>query len=129
MRLLDLPEEIQNYLTQDRLSVGHAKVILSLATASQQTRVARDVIKRGLNVRQTEALVSRFSSTAGRTKTSSTISTDNTPTHLRAIQEALQQKLATKVQIHSTSEGGRIEIHYYTPSDLDRLIETFGIQL
>jgi ParB family transcriptional regulator, chromosome partitioning protein len=133
MRLLDLPEEVQGYLSQGRLSPGHAKVILGLQDSDLQIRTAQDVIRKGLNVRDTEGWVNRLkggsaprssSKSAGSSGASKEI-----PPHLKAIQEALQQKLATRVNIHPSGNGGKIEVSYYTPGDLDRLLEMLQIQL
>lgn len=129
LRLLDLPEEVQSYLSQNRLSSGHAKAILSLTDAAHQTRVAREVIKRGLNVRQTERLTRPSDSGGAAGKGRRAAAAATTSPQLEAIRDALQQKLATRVQIHAAGNGGRIEIQYYTPTDLDRLLELFRIQL
>ncbi|MBI4027354.1 MAG: ParB/RepB/Spo0J family partition protein [Verrucomicrobia bacterium] len=131
MRLLELPDEVQGYLGQGRLSTGHAKAILGLADQEHRIHVARDVIKRGLNVRQTELLVSRLrspSETGPTCSSRSKVGAEISPL-LRALQEALQQKLATRVRIQPAGNGGRIEINYYTPADLDRLLELFQIRM
>ncbi len=132
MRLLDLPEEIQGYLSQNRISTGHAKAILSLENADQQIRLAHAILKEGLNVRQTELFISRLHSSSHPNPKKSlkpSATQQETLAHLHVIQEALQQKLATRVFIHATGNGGRIEIQYYNPSDLERLLEFFQIQL
>ncbi len=131
MRLLDLPGEIQSYLSQGRLSSGHAKAILSLPDAEGQVRVAQDLIKQGLNVRQTERLIARLRAPApgGRPRAERPAAGGEQPTHLKALEEALQQKLGTRVQIRASGNGGHIEIQYYTPGDLDRLLQILGIQL
>ncbi len=130
MRLLDLPEEVQGYLAQNRLSTGHAKAILGAGDSEAQTQVARRIIKQGLNVRQAEALVTQLRSPGtARGKSRKGSGTKETPSDLRALQEALQHKLATRVNIHTIGNGGRIEIQYYTPSDLDRLLQLLQIQL
>lgn len=131
MRLLDLPNEIHGYLSQNRLTPGHARAILGLVDKDHQIRVARGVIKQGLNVRQTEQLVARFRSGASMPngRISRSITSGKTPPHLHAIRDALQQKLATRIQIQPSGNGGRIEIHYYNPLDLDRLLELLQIRL
>jgi ParB family transcriptional regulator, chromosome partitioning protein len=128
MRLLDLPEEVQSYIAQGRISIGHAKAILSLSNNEQRIKLAEAIIRNSLNVRQTEALVSK-TKTASNGKRSPAGNTLQIPEHLKPIQEALQQKLALKVHIQTVGNGGRVEIHYYTPTDLERLLEILGIQL
>jgi ParB family transcriptional regulator, chromosome partitioning protein len=127
MRLLDLPEEVQSYIAQGRISIGHAKAILSLTNTEQQIKLAEAIIRNSLNVRQTEALVSKTKTAGG--KRSGSGKNFEIPTHLRPVQDALQQKLALKVHIQPVGNGGRVEIHYYTPTDLERLLEILGIQL
>lgn len=131
VRLLELPEEIQGYLSQGLLSTGHAKAILALPEEAQRVRLARDVLKQGLNVRQTEQTAARLRSggSARRDMRSANVDRKILPTHFSAIQDALQQKLAMKVQIHPDGNGGRIEVTYYTPSDLDRVLEILQIRL
>ncbi len=131
MRLLELPEEIQGYVTHGQLSTGHAKAILGAGDPAQQIRIAHEAIRLGLNVRNTEQLVARYRSGSGArpTKSSRKGSEPETPAHIRAIEEALQQRLATRVQLHTSGNGGKIEIQYYTPSDLDRLLEFFQVRL
>jgi ParB family transcriptional regulator, chromosome partitioning protein len=130
MRLLDLPEEIQSYLAQNRISQGHAKVILSLENSEQQIKLAEEIIRQSLSVRQTEAWISRWRLGSGdKTKSSRSKIPHETPAHLRAIQESLQQKLAMRVHIQPSGNGGRVEIHYYTASDLDRLLELLNVQV
>ncbi len=129
LRLLDLSDEILSYLSQGRLTTGHAKAILGLTDADARAQVARDVIRQGLNVRQTERLIAhlRPGDVTGRTR--SKAAAGDTPVHLKALQDALQQKLGTRVQIRPSGNGGRIEIQYFTPTDLDRLLQLFNIQL
>lgn len=130
MRLLDLPEEVQGYLAQQRLTTGHAKALLGLNDPARQIHVAHQIIKQGLNVRQAERLVANLRPETPRTsKTRNAAGSPELTPQLRSIQEALQQKLATRVSIHPSGNGGRIELHYYTPSDLDRLLELFSIKL
>lgn len=129
LRLLDLPDEVQGYLTQGRLTTGHAKAVLGAGDAETQTHAAHTIIKQGLNVRQAEALVARMKEPSATESAPKTPGAKETPANLRALQEALQQKLATKVFIHPSGNGGRIEIQYYTPSDLDRLLQLLQIQL
>jgi ParB family chromosome partitioning protein len=127
VRLLELPDEIQGYLSQGRLSPGHAKAILGVADVAMQTHLARQVIRRGLNVRQAEHMATQQkpSKKSGASKSkAATLTAD-----LQALQEAIQQKLGTRVTLHTAGNGGRIEVHYYTASDLDRLLEILHIQL
>lgn len=117
LRLLKLPGEIQKSLERGVLSVGHAKAILACKERSKMMELYRAILKKGLSVRETERLASK---TESKKKTRS--ETQEEP-HVRACADELQRKLRTKVkiQMHGTKRG-RIEIHFYSINDLDRII-------
>jgi ParB family chromosome partitioning protein len=125
MRLLALPSEVQSWIADDRLSVGHAKAILSLPGPTEQRLVAERVLKRSLTVRETEQLVEQLK---GEAKVRSrTLMATVKSTHVLAIEERLQQKLGTHVNVHHGKKKGRIEIEYYGNDDLARLLGILGI--
>jgi ParB family chromosome partitioning protein len=125
MRLLALPSEVQSWIADDRLSVGHAKAILSLAGPTEQRLVAERVLKQSLTVRETEQLVEQLK---GEAKVlSRTLMATVKSTHVVAIEERLQQKLGTHVSVHHGKKKGRIEIQYYGNGDLARLLGILGI--
>ncbi|MDD2706715.1 MAG: ParB/RepB/Spo0J family partition protein [Verrucomicrobiae bacterium] len=132
LRLLDLPDEVQGYLAQKRLTPGHAKAILSLSDQEKQLHFAREIIRRGLNVRQAEQFAQSHKPGA-KPQASGTASPKTgphpLPPNLQVIQDAIQQKLGTKVCLHASGNGGRVEVFYYTPTDLDRLLEILQIKL
>ncbi len=129
LRLLDLPEEVQSWVSQDRLSPGHAKVLLGLEGAEKQLHAAREVVRQGMNVRQTEALVAHLRERGTGTTRSRPTPKGATPAHWQALQDALQQKLGTRVHLRPAGKGGRIEIEFFEAGDLDRLLQVLGIQL
>lgn len=129
VRLLELPEEIQGYLSQGRLTTGHAKAILGVAEPDLRIHLARQVIRRSLNVRQTEQLAAHPKTDKKAPGATTPPKGGALPANLQALQDAIQQKLGTRVTLHGVGNGGRIEVHYYTPSDLDRLLEILQIQL
>lgn len=121
LRLLRLPPEVQLLLAEHRLSMGHARAILGLPTAEQQIEVAEKASAQGLSVRQVEALVQVL--TSDRTRTSS--KNEKTPDpNVRAAIEEMERALGTRVRIVELGEQrGRIEIEYYSQTDLDRLFQ------
>jgi ParB family chromosome partitioning protein len=124
-RLLGLPTEVQSWIADNRLSVGHAKAILGLASPPEQRLVAERVLKRSLTVRETEQLVEQLK---GEAKVRSrTMLTTVKSAHVLAIEERLQQKLGTHVSVHHGKKKGRIEIEYYGNDDLSRLLGILGI--
>ena len=125
MRLLGLPGEVQSWIADNRLSVGHAKAILGLANPAEQRLVAERVLKRNLTVRETEQLVEQLKGEAKvRARTLGGVAKS---THVLAVEERLQQKLGTHVSVHHGKKKGRIEIEYYGNDDLARLLGILGI--
>jgi ParB family transcriptional regulator, chromosome partitioning protein len=119
LRLLRLPDDIQELVKEKRLSTGHARTILGLSHVDLQRRVARQIISNDLSVRATEALVRK--STAGEPRRSSTHSASDP--NIKAAESKLRRALGTQVRIvQSAQEGtGKLEISYYTAQDLDRI--------
>ncbi len=126
MRLLDLHPQIQTWLNQELLSVGHAKVILGIKSHDEQLSVAETVLRRKATVRQTERLVARQVGTRKRTARSTTALNDAS---IADLQERLQQHLGTRVTIHHGEKRGRIEIEYYGAADLDRIAAALGLTI
>jgi ParB family chromosome partitioning protein len=126
VRLLKLPDEIQNDLAAGALTMGHARAILALPSEALQMRLARDVKTRGLSVRETEALVK--AALEGREIQGLTPRAARPATppdvHTRAAEENLKVQLGTRVRIVRKGKGGRIEIDFTSEPELIRLFET-----
>jgi ParB family transcriptional regulator, chromosome partitioning protein len=131
MRLLDLHEQVQSWLTQDRITVGHAKVLLSLKSREEQALLADVIIRRNLTVRAAEKLVAQHFEQSGTTKPTRNGAAAATPSGLapalQHLQNRLQERLATHVVLHHGEKRGRIEIEYYGNDDLQRLLGLFGL--
>jgi ParB family transcriptional regulator, chromosome partitioning protein len=121
LRLLKLPDEVREEVASGRLSMGHARAIVSLATESDQRRIARDVIARGLSVRETESLVKRVS--APTLSATSTKTQSKKDVHTRAAEEQLHLALGTPVEIKRRGKGGVLAIAFSNESELQRLYE------
>ncbi len=127
IRLLDLHPQIQIWLTQSLLSVGHAKVLLGLKSPEDQLFVAEAVLRRSATVRGTERLVARQLG-VGRTRRKRRAGELTvTPAAIQELQNRLQQQLGTHVTIHHGEKRGRIEIEYYGNDDLDRIVTALGL--
>jgi len=128
LRLLKLAPDLQAFLREGRLSVGHAKAILGLASPEEQRRAAARVLKSSLNVRQTEELVASLQKqpgpAAGAKK--SLVPTD---AHLAGLQERLQQRFGTKVRLRYHQGKGAVEIQFFSDDDLERFLKLAGIDL
>jgi ParB family chromosome partitioning protein len=133
MRLLDLHEQVQSWLMQERISVGHAKVLLSLKSQDEQALLADVIIRRGLTVRAAEKLVAQHFAQSGTPKpTRNGAGGSAAPTLAPALlhlQNRLQQHFATHVSLQHSEKRGRIEIEYYGNDDLQRLLGLLGLQL
>lgn len=122
VRLLKLPEEVRAALGSAALSMGHARALLSLVDAAVQRQAARDVISKGLSVRDTEALVKRLGEAAGR-PTRQAQSAQGTDVHTRAAEDRLRFALGTKVRIVRRAAGGTIEVEFGSEAELNRIFE------
>lgn len=120
LRLLKLPYEIRDGLSKDAITMGHARAFLSLETTAKQVNAYRQVLKKGLSVRQTESLVKQLK----KAKKTTPIENEN-DIHLESIKDDLTKRLATRVRIIRKKTGrGKIEIEFYSIDDLDRILET-----
>ena len=120
LRLLNLPEKVQDYLAQNLITFGHARALLALSDEKTQMTFCRKIVKKGLSVRQTEILA------AHRSKKRSAKMWAQTDPHLRNLEERLQHHLGTRVRVHAGKKRGRIEIEYYSAEDLGRLLRILG---
>jgi ParB family chromosome partitioning protein len=121
LRLLRLPEDIQQLVQVGRLSTGHARTLIALEDADVQRRLARRIIEQDLSVRATERLVrSRLDD---RPTNKARAAAEPADANVRAAETKLRRQFGTQVRIVRTkgSTGGRIELEFYNPSDLDRL--------
>ena len=125
LRLLRLPEVVRNLVIEAKLSMGQARALLSLEDASQITAAAHDVLKKNMTVRETETLVKRLKEGAVSSLRSQKAAEKN-PDLLHLASE-LKRSLGTQVKILPKGRGGKIEIAYYSATDLDRLLEVLGI--
>jgi len=120
LRLLDLPLEIQEMISLGSLSAGHGRAILAAGAADAQRKLADRVIKRGLSVREAEALA-RGTTKRRKKSTPRRVQTDPV---LRDVEERLQRLLGTLVRVEKTGNEGTIRIEFYSQEELDQLLET-----
>jgi ParB family transcriptional regulator, chromosome partitioning protein len=121
LRLLRLPDEIRNEIASARLSMGHARALLSLADEADQRRLARDVIARHLSVRETESLVKKIGE--GGRAAQDRPAPPPTDVHTRAAEDRLKLLLGTRVRIVRQGGRGRIEIDFTSEDELIRIYE------
>jgi len=125
LRLLKLPGEVQNYIRDGRLSVGHAKVILGLGNPIQQSETAERVIKEGLNVRQAEGLIAKLQSRGDvPKKTKTPLPTD---AHVASMENKIREKLGTKVSLRYKDGKGALEISFFSDAELEGVLQALGV--
>ncbi|MGI8435618.1 MAG: ParB/RepB/Spo0J family partition protein, partial [Chthoniobacterales bacterium] len=127
MRLLDLHPQIQTWLTQGLLSVGHAKVLLGVKAPEEQMALAETVLRRSSTVRDAEKLVARHLGPGTKRRRKKANATASSAA-LDDLQARLQQHLGTRVTLHHGEKRGRIEIEYYGHDDLHRVLQAIGLQ-
>ena len=121
LRLLRLPDKIQEMLSSGELTFGHARSLLGLDSAAAQTQLAQMVVKQGLSVRQTENLVAlRGMEPAEKKKKAEAPHVDP---NLRAAILELERTLGTRVKVLGNEKHGKIEISYFSAEDLSRIYD------
>ena len=126
MRLLDLDPQVQTWVVQDLLSVGHAKVLLGLKAHDEQRLLAEKILRQSSTVRTTERMVSRLLGKHGGTRRLKRAAAENSAA-IGDLENRLQQHLATHVTIQHGEKRGRIEIEYYGADDLERVVTRLGL--
>jgi ParB family chromosome partitioning protein len=125
LRLLKLDEAVQAHVRQGRLSMGHAKVILGLDDAVQQQLAAERILKDGLSVRASEALVAGLQKGgATRTKSNRQAAPD---VHVTSLQNKLTERLGTRVALSYRKGKGAVKIQFYSDDDLERILGLLGV--
>lgn len=122
LRLLKLPLEVKNQLLQNRITSGHARAILSLESKEKQKELCALIIKKGLSVRQAEAIVKRWSEKP--VKSAPPVKKrGDLESQLSSLKDSLRKYLGTKVLITQKDKRGKIEIEYYSHEDLERIVQ------
>jgi ParB family transcriptional regulator, chromosome partitioning protein len=121
LRLLKLPDKIQQSLRKNQLTVGHARALVSIPDESTQLRLFEKIIKKDLNVRQVEKLVKVVGKKSDKKQRPFSKSSEDA---ISSITEKIQQVLATKVKVNIQDGGrGEIIIEFYSQDDLGRLFD------
>ena len=110
------------------MSVGHAKVILGLSGEKQQKLAVEKILKDGLNVRQTEALVNRLQSREGSSTGKSAVSVPLThDAHVSRLEDQLRERLGTKIHLRYSNGKGALEISFFSDDELQRILGILGV--
>jgi ParB family chromosome partitioning protein len=122
LRLLRLPEDIQGLVEGEQLSMGHARALLGVDDQDVQRKLAKEIIDKGISVRQTEKTIKRIVEGSDVTTSAPTIKEDP---NFRAAEDKLRRRLSSKVHITVNQKGigGKIEIEFFDDNDLNRIYE------
>lgn len=120
IRLLKLPEAIQESLAKGEITMGHARALMGLSSPTGQLQLWKKILAKGLNVRQVEEAV-RTSTVSKPGVQKETVF--QVPPFVQEIEDRMRKILGTQVKVHYSTKGGRIEIHYYSDEDLDRILD------
>lgn len=119
LRLLKLPQQVQEALMSQTITEGHARALLGLPTEASQLAALHTILKNELNVRQTEELVRKLTGVKPPALPEKIIDP-----HVKEIEDRLSERLGTKVSLRHGEKGGALTIHYYSDEELDSLINT-----
>lgn len=123
LRLLRLPDPIKDEVRQDRISMGHARTLLSVEDLSVQLNLSRRIVGRRLSVRELESIVQNYKKKILAAPAKSVA--DNS--EMRDLERDLSRHLATRVVIRNTASGsGKLEISFHSREELDRLLQVLG---
>lgn len=118
LRLLKLPQEIQEELKKGRLSFAHGRALLEVEDLNQQRRLAHEAISKALSVRELENLIKAHRPRQPKRR----IAASSREPYLAVMEEELQHALATKVRINKRKKRGHITIEFYSQEDLERIV-------
>ncbi|MHC5251566.1 ParB/RepB/Spo0J family partition protein [Listeria kieliensis] len=124
IRLLSLPDEVQDMIRSGELSAGHARALLALKQKKNIIPLAKKTVKEELTVRQLEKLVTDINENVSR----ETKKPKKVPVFIRESENQLRDKFGTAVSIKRTNKKGKIEIEFLSDDDLDRILEILDVQ-
>lgn len=123
LRLLSLPASIQESLSRQEITMGHAKALLSLRDIEKQQVLHDKILREGLSVRETENFAQKMINKPSLRRVES-----ERDCHLESLAEQIQHRLGTKVAIQGAGDKGKITIDYYNLDDLDRVLRLIGLE-
>lgn len=124
LRLLKLPDDIQNLVSDEKISAGHARALLMLENAESQRKIAKNIIEMALSVRETEKIVKRVAKGIDETTEKKQVKSP-LDANLKTAEVKLRRHFGTQIKIvpDGRGTGGRIELEYYSDADLDRIFQ------
>ena len=131
MRLLQLPEEMQRAISDGFMTEGHARAILMAGGPARQQALFQKIIKEGISVREAEraARSNQEQGSSNGQAESSEETPRTTDPNLKALEQKLSEHLGTPVTLHSSKQGGKMVVEYYSDDDLQRILDVIGVEL
>lgn len=132
LRLLSLPDEVLNFVEDERLSVSHVRPLIALNDAKWQIDFAHEIFQNDLSVREVETMINNLKEKGKIVTTETIVLFEEEPPKmtisrdLLSLQEQLKVRLGTKVKIKQGDTKGKIEIEFYGDDDLKRVIDALG---
>ncbi len=120
LRLLKLPNAVQDYVSSGKLSVGHARALLTIDNSDEQIKISKEIIAKSLSVRQVEAAVQKHMASKTAKPTAKVKSKNR---DIQILEEELSRSLGTKVIVEDKNNKGKVVIEYYSLEDFDRILE------
>jgi ParB family transcriptional regulator, chromosome partitioning protein len=122
LRLLQLPEEVQTFVSEGQLSMGHARALLGIEEDKQRIDIAKEVANKGLSVRELEELIKRLN---GEKRVPRETKVSVTSPYIRNFEERLREKFGTAVNVKPVGNNGKgkIEISFFSEDDLTRILD------
>lgn len=121
LRLLKLPNDIQTLIEEEKLTAGHGRALLMVEDTAIQRRLARNIIEKGLSVRETERSIKKSTTSPQHIVNKTVVAPIDA--NVRAAETKLMRKLGTNVKIVPKGKGGKIEVEFYSLDDLDRIFQ------
>jgi ParB family chromosome partitioning protein len=122
LRLLDLPEEIQDLIAQEKLTPGHARAVLSIPDDERRMKLANKIVEEGLSVREAETLSRLFAAGQSADRTPRPVS----PKSYKIVARKMRRLLRTNVRVRQTANKGKIEIDFQGEEELERIYRLFS---
>lgn len=124
LRVIHLPDLVLELLRVEKISLGHAKVLLGVKDSALQVLIAQKASKEQLSVRETEELIKKLTDGSIKSKSSKVISPQ-----LHSVEDRLRSSFQTKVSLKGNLKRGKIEIQYFSEEELNRLLELWRIRV
>lgn len=125
IRLLNLDERVQSFLIEGVISEGHGRVLLSIEDKEKQFEIVQKIIDEQLSVRETERLIKQVDLDEKQEEKEPKV---NSP-YIKDVRNRLESYFGTKVVIADKSDKGKIQIEYYSPDDLNRILELISKEI